>query len=122
MNNASEIPGIIKNPNRLFLYIQAITDDQFESNFRFFGQPAFGREPQSGGALNEETRIVTPDGRRFYAVSFTGDLEGWQNQVVGYCSKFKCLSGKIVDDYFILSTGEKFILTNCEVAVNYIQG
>ncbi len=115
----SEIPGVIANPNLMFLYVEAENDREFEQAFDRFGRSDFGKEPESGGIMDEETRIIIPNGKRFYGVSYAGDLDGWLSNLRGYCQKYDRLRGKINQDTFVLCTDERLQLDACEVVVNY---
>ena len=71
--------------------------------------------PQSGAVLNSNFIIITPLNSYFYGFSYNKDLAGWHQQIEKGAKLLNVRLGKIVDEeYFLLSDGTKYKLSECE--------
>ena len=71
--------------------------------------------PQSGAVLNSNFIIITPLNSYFYGFSYNKDLAGWHQQIEKGVKLLNVRLGKIVDEeYFLLSDGTKYKLSECE--------
>ena len=71
--------------------------------------------PQSGAVLNSNFIIITPTNSYFYGFSYNKDLTGWYQQIEKGAKLLNVRLGKIVDEeYFLLSDGTKYKLSECE--------
>ena len=70
---------------------------------------------KSGGVVLEDTRLKLPDGRRFFAVQFHGDVEGWQKQIEQGANALGRTTGKVQDGNVIVSDGHSYPLSSCDI-------
>lgn len=69
---------------------------------------------KSGGAVLEGTRLTLPDGRRFFAIVFHDDIDGWRQQIERGASELGRATARVLDGNVIVSDGQSCPLSNCE--------
>jgi hypothetical protein len=70
---------------------------------------------KSGGAILEGAKLETPDGRRFFAILFSVDLEGWRKQTELGAEALGRATAKVVGSDVVVSDGRSFPLSSCKV-------
>lgn len=110
------LPGAMRVEGREFMYIE-ISKGQ---NFSRLMDDAFETcqtlpMPQDGGALEEKVRVILPDQTTLLALSFRGDLSGWRNILIGYCTETGRVWAKLKGQVFALSDGTEVPVDDCEV-------
>jgi len=68
----------------------------------------------AGGAVLEGTRLKTPDGRRFFAIVFHRDLEGWRKQIEQGAIELGRATARVLGGDVIVSDGRSYRLSSCE--------
>ena len=107
------IPGTIPVVGREFLYVQCSDVAAFEEFFSQVGTVGRSPPPKKGGMLNESARLVLPDGRQLFALSFKGDLEGWRRKIDECAATFGAVIGQVDGDAIKLTT-ERYSLAECQ--------
>jgi hypothetical protein len=74
--------------------------------------------PKRGGVVLEGCIVTLADGLRFYALSFHGDLEGWQRQVEEGARMLGLVSACIEADVLHLSDGRSVPLGACTIELD----
>ena len=69
----------------------------------------------SGGITMNGCAIGIPGGMEFHAVSFRGDVEGWNKDIQEGARFFKIILASIELDKIVLSDGESFLLSDCDI-------
>lgn len=112
------IPGIRNNPNREYMYLECSDWKPFEDLFNEVtnSMRQEGRIPQKGGAITENTRVTSPDGRVFFGLSYKGDIEGWREGLKESLARRSVTYGITQDGFLVLSTGERIDLSQCDAA------
>ena len=70
---------------------------------------------RNGGAILEGTKLELPDGAHFFAILFTGELEGWRKQVELGAKALGLATAKVLGGDLIVSDGRSFPLSRCKV-------
>ncbi|HEM7175227.1 hypothetical protein [Providencia stuartii] len=117
MKISDKAPGAVPVEWREYRYV---SDD--ESN-NFVGNGLFNKIinkitpiiPTSGGAISENCKLWTPDGKLFHALSYKGDLNGWRKQIEKGAANLGLITGKIIDNKLILTTGENYNIEDCKI-------
>ncbi len=109
------IPGAtVSTTGREVIYVMEDASEKFSKLFPKLMKKAQPRFASGGGAIVAGCVIGLPDGRRFHAISFKGDLLGWRKQIEFGAAAFGLLVGEIRDGEFILASGEKVALSHCK--------
>ena len=108
------IPGTIPVIGREFLYVQCADVSAFEAFFSQVGTIGSAPPPKKGGMLNESARLVLPDGRQVFAISFKGDLEGWRRKIYECASELGAVIGHVERDAIRLNSSERYSLSECQ--------
>lgn len=74
--------------------------------------------PKRGGVVLEGCILTLPDGTRFCALSFHGDVEGWQNQIERGAAELGLLSARLDGDVLHLSNGRTVPLADCTIELD----
>jgi hypothetical protein len=132
MTKERAVPGKFDIAGRRFRYLEVVEPRKLQMKMPKGRQPnivgehvdhvtAIHREktgrPNQGGLMYENyvLQAGTPDAPAyFYAISFKGDMEGWQGLVERYANYYKVRWGRIEDDQLILSDGKRFKLADLE--------
>ena len=72
----------------------------------------------SGGAVLDGTKLELPDGRRFVAVHYHMDVDGWRKQIEQGASKLGRATAKIAGGNVIVSDGQLYPLSSCKVELS----
>lgn len=110
-----QVPGLISAPHREVRYVEDKGEVPFET---FFERLAWHVDPplmKGGGALIEGCVLVTPTSRRFQAISYRGDIEGWRMQVRQGAAALQTTLGTLTDGELELDDGSSYKLDDCEV-------
>jgi hypothetical protein len=70
---------------------------------------------KNGGVNLENFTIIIPDGTRFYALKYHGDVPGWQKQIETGAGILGVFTAKIESDTFVLSDGRSYPLSVCTI-------
>lgn len=70
---------------------------------------------KSGGASERGCTIWLPDGTRFHAMAYHGDLEGWRKQIAQGAQELGVLTATISGDMLAISDGREIGLSECKV-------
>ncbi len=123
MNETIKIPGLVKNELREYIYILVQADEklfsgQSKSKTCLIDKIIDATEPiipTSGGVIDENFVIVTPDNRCFFGVSYSKDIEGWRKQIELGSKKMNIVIAKITDDKKLTTSDFKsYKLNECE--------
>jgi hypothetical protein len=87
------------------------TADLFKSVVRRVNPPI----PKNGGVVLDGFIVTLPDGTSFYALSYHGDIAGWQNQIEQGAADLGLFIGRIESDAFVVSDGRSYPLSECKV-------
>jgi hypothetical protein len=87
------IPGAsLSSVGRKVIYVSEDTTIELRKIFHDLLGKTQPFLPKDGGAILAGCMITLPDGRRFHAVSFKGDIPGWSKQIELGASKADLLS------------------------------
>ncbi len=71
--------------------------------------------PKSGGVVNENFIIITPNEKRFYGLSYSKDISGWRQQITKGAELLDVETAEIKNGkHFIISNGENYELKDCK--------
>ena len=110
------IPGAVEVQGREFIYVELLEGENFHQllNEVLAVCPEVPL-PKTGGALEEKTRIVLPNGKSLLAISYKGDLPGWRQKLISYCVEKRRLWGVLSNQRLSVSDGEELPIIECEV-------
>jgi hypothetical protein len=111
----ANLPGMRPVQGREFCYIQNPDLKSFQSLFPKIVRIGGKGLPQSGGMLEENTIVTTPDGKRFFALSYKGDVESWRANIRACCDGLGLLWAEVQSSDLSLSNGEMISLSSCKV-------
>jgi hypothetical protein len=108
------IPGTEIVEGREFRYVECSNDEEFDDLFPEIA--GFGNSPlpKAGGMISENVRLILPDGKTLYGLSYKGDIDGWGQKISAYCSEHGLLWGAICNDAIRLPHGKVIPLKDCE--------
>jgi hypothetical protein len=109
-NTGRPVPGSIPIDGRNFRYLQCPPGDDFAAVFPTLLTQPF---PHHGGIINEAFGLTLPDGRRFCAVSYRGDLDGWENVLARWCANHTMALAQVIDDELIGDGSVRVRLSEC---------
>ena len=108
------IPGTQTVEGREYCYIEYSGDD-FDSEFLRLVQANQPTESTNGGAITGGCELTLPDGRKFHAMSYKGDLLGWCKQVEIGAKMLGRLTARISDEDLYVVDSSKVPLASCNV-------
>ena len=106
------IPGTVAVEGREHWYIEYHGGD-FDSEFIKLIQAVQPAIPSHGGAITGGCELTLPDGRKFHAMSYKGDLIGWRKQIELGAKHLGCATARIGDDDLYVSDASAFPLAAC---------
>lgn len=109
------IPGSITVEGRENWYIEDDGCGDFDSLFLKVVSAIAPPLHSRGGALTGGCELTLPDGRKFHALSYKGDLEGWRAQIAQGARKIGLDAARAIDGELIFSNGESIPMSKCEV-------
>jgi hypothetical protein len=109
------IPGRIPVVGREYWYIEAKQSINFNELFVRLVKAVDPPLYTKGGALTGGCELTLPDGRKFHAMSFKGDLDGWREQITAGVNKLRIEAGQIVEGRLLLLSGDVVPLEQCGV-------
>jgi len=115
LNVKREVPGTIPVKGREFWYVEDDGNNDFNDLFHKAVGAIQPPIPRSGGATTEGCTLTLPDGRKFHAMSYKGDLEGWRKQIRQGAAQLKLVAAQLIDGDLIISKNERISLSECEV-------
>ena len=113
--DAAAFPGMARADDREFCYIQSGNLSSFHRAFEKVGALGDVPLPASGGIVEGNAIIRTPDGRLFFALSYKGDIEGWRTNVRACCKALGLSWGTLEAGRLMLETGEFVDLATCKL-------
>jgi len=107
------VPGMDPVSGREYWYIEDDGNDDFDALFvQIVGaEPVI---PTSGGALTGGCELTLPDGRKFHALSYKGDLEGWRKQIHNGARKLGVAAAQLVDKELVFSDASVVPVSDCK--------
>jgi hypothetical protein len=115
-----EIPGIIKNRVKEYIYIEGRPGETFYDIAGLVAAKARGvAMPDSGGIIEQKARARLPGGKELIALSYHGDIIGWRNLYVQFCLADRRIYGFIEDSLMVLSGGEQVPLDELDFIFEY---
>lgn len=110
-----QIPGLTRSEHREVRYVEERSDQPFKELFEKLIWQVTPPLMSDGGALVERCVLTLPTGRRFQAISYRGDIDGWRRQIAGGAAAMKIELGELIDGVLVLDDGTSFPLSDCEV-------
>ena len=110
------IPGTtLSSAGRRVIYVSEDTAIEFRKIFHDLLGKAQPLSPKDGGAILAGCMITLPDGRRFHAVSFKGDIPGWSKQIELGASAYNLEIATLANGEISVVSNGKFGLGECKV-------
>jgi hypothetical protein len=113
-----DIPGTTPNTENTVRYISFDDPESLYELFHSMLDQITPRLMKSGGAVLDGSKLELPDGRRFVAVQYHDDVEGWRNQIEQGASKLGRATAKISAGNVIVSDGQSYPLSSCKVELS----
>jgi hypothetical protein len=110
-----QVPGLAPVEHREVRYVEERGEEPFEQFFRRLVRHVNPPVMKDGGALIEGCVLTLPTGRRFQALSYRGDIEGWRQQVAQGAAALGVSLGQLVDGALVLDDGTSCRLAECQV-------
>jgi hypothetical protein len=108
------IPGSVPIEGREHWYIEDDGTGDFDSLFLRIVSAIKPPRHTRGGALTGGCELTLPDGRKFHAMSYKGDLEGWREQIDEGTRSLGLDAARAVNGNLILSGGAEISISACE--------
>ena len=115
MNKTRPVPGTVPVDGIRFVYLESREKNVFDKFGDFVSCVDDTEGPSHGGMIDEEFSLVLPNGSRFYAISFKGDLEGWRRNIENFSRHIGISYGEIEKGFFVFSTDKTVQLSSCEL-------
>lgn len=110
-----QVPGLVPAEFREVRYVEDRGEEPFKKFFQRLVRHVDPPLMKDGGSLVEGCVVTLPTGRRFQAISYRGDVDGWRNQVAQGASGLGVCLGQIVEGILVLDDGLSYPLTDCKV-------
>jgi len=115
LETSRQVPGLVPVDYREVRYAEDRGEEPFEQLFKRVVRHVNPPVMKDGGALVEGCVLMLPTGRRFQALSYRGDLEGWRRQVSLGAEALGVALGSLVDGVLVLDDGSSYALADCQV-------
>ncbi|WP_081075663.1 hypothetical protein [Burkholderia territorii] len=109
------VPGSVTVAGTEFVYFSDDGKHPFRKQFKNLTEFTNPPHAQHGGVNERGCRIKLPDGRKFHAIGYHGDIEGWRLDIESGAKALNVLLARIDGERFIVSDGQTFELSQCEV-------
>lgn len=90
-------------------FIVASEDDPSDTFFRLTNHRKTP-SAKSGGAFEGGAKVITTDGRVFFAIQYHGDVAGWREDLEYSLLDLKLDYAKVIDNKFVISDGCEYSL------------
>lgn len=110
-----QVPGLVPVDFREVRYAEDCGEEPFEELFERLVWHVNPPVMKDGGALIEGCVLTLPTGRRFQALSYRGDIEGWRRQVALGAEALGVSLGQLVDGALLLDDGTSYPFADCQV-------
>lgn len=110
-----KIPGTRPNEDSSVRYISFDNAGSISELFNTAVRKITPPLSKEGGVVLEGTRLKLPNGAQFFAVSFHGDIEGWQKQIQQGATELGRATARVLAGDFLTSDGQSYPLSSCEV-------
>ncbi len=108
------IPGVQAPDGREVWYVEYNGND-FDSEFLRLMDANQPPSAGHGGAITGGCELTLPDGRRFHAISFKGDLDGWRTQLTQGAQMLNRQTARILGNDLFLDGSAGVPLSSCGV-------
>jgi hypothetical protein len=108
-----EIPGTHTVEGREYCYFEC-ADENCELIFQRLVRAITPAIPTDGGAITGGCELTLPDGRKFHAMSYKGDLLGWRMQIERGAEYLEIVTAKLVEDNLVVTNSEEIPLAICK--------
>jgi len=109
------VPGTIPVQGREVVYFSDDGSNPLRVQFQNLTRKVTPPHLKSGGASEQGCVVQLPDGMRFHAMSYHGDIEGWRKQISQGAHELNLLTGQIRNQIFLVSDGREFNLSDCNI-------
>ncbi len=110
-----EIPGTILIEGREHWYIEDDGNNNFDALFRKIVGAVDPPLCNTGGAITGGCELTLPDSRKFHAMSYKGDLEGWRKQIIEGSKKLGLEAAQIENESIVTLNGERICIDECTI-------
>jgi hypothetical protein len=108
-----QVPGLVPVEYREVRYVEDRGEEPFKKFFERLVRHVNPPVMKDGGALIEGCVLTLPTKRRFQALSYRGDIEGWRQQVAQGAAALNASLGQLVDGVLVLNDGASYRLADC---------
>lgn len=109
------IPGTVAVEGREYWYVEDDGSGDFDASFLKVVLAVDPPLHARGGALTGGCELTLPDGRKFHALSYKGDLDGWRAQIAQGARKLGLDAARAIDGELVLANGLTIPISECEV-------
>lgn len=111
------IPGSVPSPSKEVLYVEhAGSEKEWAQRFDEAGEKAWSLgPPTNGGMITQNVALTTPDGVRFFSLSYRGDVPAWRRGITTYASEMGLRTAVVEGGNLQGSDGSVWPLNSCAV-------
>lgn len=113
-----QVPGLLPTEYREVRYVEHSGEEPFKELFERLIWHVDPPLMKDGGALIEGCLVTSPTGRRFQALSYRGDIQGWRQQIVQGAAALGVSLGHLVDGVLIVDDGTSYPRVDCRVELD----
>ncbi|WP_083838985.1 hypothetical protein [Rhodanobacter fulvus] len=110
-----ELPGLSPVEGVEFHYYEDDGKNKAKKQFNALLDSAGLIEASSGGVVSDSCTIYLSDNRRFHALSYHGDIDGWREAVEAGANARGLLLARIEGDQLVVSDGRSIPLSECKI-------
>lgn len=107
------VPGTLSVNGREHWYIEDDGSGDFDALFSKVVTAAAPPFYKSGGALTGGCELTLPDGRKFHALSYKGDLEGWRKQILYGAERLNVAAACAVNGILVFAEDQAVPIRDC---------
>lgn len=115
IENERRIPGLIEIDGEHVLYFKDDNKNSFDEQFyklTNFSEPI---NAKFGGVVEGGCSIILPNGVKYHAISFHGDIDGWNKDLEIGSKGLNISLATIKNNKIFIDEGSSFSLDECEV-------
>ena len=111
---ARVVPGTIPVDGKVFVYFEDDGINTFKKQFVLLTQYAKHPNAQSGGVISQGCALTLPDGSLFHAISYHGDIVGWEKDLAEGARGLHVVLATIDECRIVVADGRQFDLSDCK--------
>ena len=113
------VAGVSPNPGTETIFVAEMKKVRNGKLFSKLTKSVKPLIPKHGGSIDIGCILTIPDGQKFFAIEYHGDVEGWRKQFLAGAKVVNATTAFIVSDNFVIDDGRVVALELCDFELLY---